>query len=456
MEERHRSALRRQRPRICEDLDLGTKFYAELIQAKIFKEDQIEQIKAQSTTRDQVTKLLDLLPKRGPDAFEKFVTLIRKDYYWLAVELEKDAKFQSIQKVSTGNQIKLFPSNSQEKVSEPPDMTNTNLTNAAFNGTDKVTNKKFNDRCSSPIQIIESKREIMAKQTHSTTQTEEMKEGLFANADDKAINEDALSKQQSHSAESINIESLDNDDALPWNKQVQMEAMKQLYTKVIGITSHNTENIESKEVTWEHINCEIDKLAEKLRNSDDSKMLNMCYEILPKGTSKQPLNQTMKRLLEEKENLHKEVKQLEETCEQLEKENKKYIDDVYKKTNKIRELKKDKKEHDKTLDKIKENYETSLDAKDKTCMEQIEEKNKKIADLEKKVEEILAQKPSQKVQNVPLSSNPFKEVSTRKPGRTRAQRSGLISSQAYTPKQTFCRQRDGHSKIPKVMKKVNL
>ena len=70
-------------------------------------------------------------------------------------------------------------------------------------------------------------------------------------------------------------------------------------------------------------------------------------------------------MVEEKENLHITVKQLEETCEKLEKENKEYIDDVYKKSDDIRELKKYQKEHDKTLDKIKKKYETLLDAKKK-------------------------------------------------------------------------------------------
>ncbi|XP_060569390.1 uncharacterized protein LOC132727816 [Ruditapes philippinarum] len=455
MEERHRSALRRVRLEIVKDLDLGTKLYAELIRAKIFKEDQIEQIKAQSTTCDQVNKLLDFLPKRGPQAFDKFLNLVKKDYNWLADELENE-----LEKVSPGNQIKQLPSNSHENLSEheqTQEMTNTYLTTAAaFNGTHTDTNKKLMNRGASPIQIIEPIREIIKNRRHNATQTEE---GLFANADDKAINEGDLSKTKSHPAESTNIESLDNDDvnhtntALPWNKQVQMEAMKQLYTKVIGITSQNTETVESKEVTWEHMNCEIDKLAEMLRNSDDSKMLNMCYEILPNETSRQPLNQTMKSLLQDKENLHKEVKKLEKICEKLEKENEKYIDDVYKKSN---ELKKVQNEHDKALKKIKENCETLLDAKDKTCMEQIEEKNKtcleqieeknkKIEDLEKKVEELSAQKPSQ---------NPLKVDSTRQLGRTRAQRSYSVSSQSYTTNKTFSRQKDGHSKVLKVMKKI--
>jgi hypothetical protein len=35
---------------------------------------------------------LDLLPKRGPQAFTKFVTLVRKDHSWLADELEKNVE----------------------------------------------------------------------------------------------------------------------------------------------------------------------------------------------------------------------------------------------------------------------------------------------------------------------------------------------------------------------------
>jgi hypothetical protein len=45
MDNRHKSALRRVRTDFCDDLALGTKFYAELIKEKIFIEHQIEQIK---------------------------------------------------------------------------------------------------------------------------------------------------------------------------------------------------------------------------------------------------------------------------------------------------------------------------------------------------------------------------------------------------------------------------
>jgi polyribonucleotide nucleotidyltransferase len=162
--------------------------------------------------------------------------------------------------------------------------------------------------------------------------------------------------------------------ALPWNKQVQMEAMKQLYTKVIGITSQHSENEESKDVTWEHINCGVDKLAEMLRNFDDSKILYKCYEILPSQTSRQPLNQILQGLLAEKENLQKEVE--------------KGYEDAYEASKEKSML---KKNHQQNLVQVKTNYEASLNAEKKTYQEKIEEKNKKIGELEKKVEELQAE-----------------------------------------------------------------
>jgi hypothetical protein len=39
-----------------------------------------------------VYKLLEMLPKRGPDAFDSFVDIIQNDYPWLAATLQSSLK----------------------------------------------------------------------------------------------------------------------------------------------------------------------------------------------------------------------------------------------------------------------------------------------------------------------------------------------------------------------------
>ena len=47
---------------------------------------------AERTPLDQVHKMLTMLPKRGPDAFESFIEVINADYPWLSSLLENSYK----------------------------------------------------------------------------------------------------------------------------------------------------------------------------------------------------------------------------------------------------------------------------------------------------------------------------------------------------------------------------
>ena len=44
---------------------------------------------SQRTMRDKTHRLLELLLKRGPEAFSKFIVILREDYLWLAERLEE-------------------------------------------------------------------------------------------------------------------------------------------------------------------------------------------------------------------------------------------------------------------------------------------------------------------------------------------------------------------------------
>ena len=46
----------------------------------------------------QTFKMLELLPTRGPDAFQKFLKIIEQDYPWLAKKLKSDLE-QEVSKV---------------------------------------------------------------------------------------------------------------------------------------------------------------------------------------------------------------------------------------------------------------------------------------------------------------------------------------------------------------------
>lgn len=52
-------------------------------------------LQAEKTPTEQVCKMLYILPKRGPDAFDSFVEIIKDDYPWLAATLETSLKWES-------------------------------------------------------------------------------------------------------------------------------------------------------------------------------------------------------------------------------------------------------------------------------------------------------------------------------------------------------------------------
>ena len=53
---------------------------------------------AQPGIKAQTFKMLELLPTRGPDAFQKFLKIIEPEYHWLAGKLKSDLE-QEVNKV---------------------------------------------------------------------------------------------------------------------------------------------------------------------------------------------------------------------------------------------------------------------------------------------------------------------------------------------------------------------
>ena len=81
MEDKHRTILRDYRPKIVKDLepnnilpDLG----------RVFTVNDDEEIKAQSTRQRRCEKLLEILPRKGPNAFKVFVEALKEEAKHLA------------------------------------------------------------------------------------------------------------------------------------------------------------------------------------------------------------------------------------------------------------------------------------------------------------------------------------------------------------------------------------
>ena len=71
MDKKHRELLRKNRLKLVQDLD-ATQLLNYLFQENCLSESDVDNIKVQTTPRAKAEKLLDILPRRGPQSFDVF------------------------------------------------------------------------------------------------------------------------------------------------------------------------------------------------------------------------------------------------------------------------------------------------------------------------------------------------------------------------------------------------
>lgn len=101
MEEEHRTILRKNRQHLIRDLE-PLKILNDL--AEIFDEDDRDEVKAESTRKDQVEVLLDKLPKKGPKVFEDFLRALNKRQPHLACPMIDESRidFSKVEEENVG------------------------------------------------------------------------------------------------------------------------------------------------------------------------------------------------------------------------------------------------------------------------------------------------------------------------------------------------------------------
>ena len=89
MEPAHRAVLRRLRLELSGQLLVSDTIVPFLYQEEILTEAHVEDIERQPTDRQKSLKLLDVLPNRGPRAFDAFLRSLR-DFSWLRDRLLRE------------------------------------------------------------------------------------------------------------------------------------------------------------------------------------------------------------------------------------------------------------------------------------------------------------------------------------------------------------------------------
>ena len=84
MEDKHRTILRDYRPNIIKELEPNDIL---LHLGSVFTEYDYVEIKTQSTRRGRWVKLLEILPRKGPNAFKEFTEALKREFAHLASDL---------------------------------------------------------------------------------------------------------------------------------------------------------------------------------------------------------------------------------------------------------------------------------------------------------------------------------------------------------------------------------
>ncbi|NP_001006911.1 CASP2 and RIPK1 domain containing adaptor with death, gene 1 [Xenopus tropicalis] len=88
MDPRHKELLRRQRLELCAEGLAEGLVPQYLLQEGIITESQLEEVSSQVTSHRRAMKLLDILPTRGPRAFEVFLDSL-SEFPWMRENLMK-------------------------------------------------------------------------------------------------------------------------------------------------------------------------------------------------------------------------------------------------------------------------------------------------------------------------------------------------------------------------------
>ncbi|XP_071142409.1 girdin-like [Mytilus edulis] len=81
---------------ILRDLDIDKQFLLSLYIDNLITEAQSKDIEHETSRRAKASKLMEVLPRRGPSIFPQFVNKLRRDYSWIAGKL--DTEYEKAQK----------------------------------------------------------------------------------------------------------------------------------------------------------------------------------------------------------------------------------------------------------------------------------------------------------------------------------------------------------------------
>ncbi|XP_045181585.2 uncharacterized protein LOC123540549 [Mercenaria mercenaria] len=95
MNELHRAVLQKHTQDIVRDMIVTENLLGTMFQKNIFDSEMVEIIKSGRTHSEQAYKMLEFLPKRGPDAYDSFCEVLQEEYPWVAKLLRESVETES-------------------------------------------------------------------------------------------------------------------------------------------------------------------------------------------------------------------------------------------------------------------------------------------------------------------------------------------------------------------------
>ena len=87
MDKRHRNILKHHRPYLLENMQ-PIKLLPYL--TSILDESDRQEVRQEPTTEQQIDKLLDILSRKGPDAFGEFINALERKQMFIALYLKQE------------------------------------------------------------------------------------------------------------------------------------------------------------------------------------------------------------------------------------------------------------------------------------------------------------------------------------------------------------------------------
>ncbi|XP_030634187.1 death domain-containing protein CRADD [Chanos chanos] len=90
MDTKHKALIRKYRLYLSNQLLVDDTIVQLLYQEDILTESQVEEIQTQNTSKKRALRLLDILPTRGPRAFEVFLKSLEQEFPWVKEKILQD------------------------------------------------------------------------------------------------------------------------------------------------------------------------------------------------------------------------------------------------------------------------------------------------------------------------------------------------------------------------------